>query len=400
MGANLFQQYLQPARSVMDYMGDMDAQDLRRAQLEGAQRQNALQALVAQQQQKEMAYTDEGRNLIRSTYAANAGAAPNVLASKFAEIPHEAAQKQAAAMRKAMQDQETHDVDVGAKKAKTSRELFDESVSRMNFLGNTISSAKDQRTYDVVKQVLAAANFDVSKFPPQFDPEYVETLGKATMTMKDRLEQGWKEKEFGLKTNQFGETVRHNKSTEGLTARGQNMADQRARETIAVQRDAAGGVDWKQDTDGNWVGLPKKAVPGGQVVPATTVVPGKREVQSGSALGIIAEAEKLIGKGTNSYMGAGLDQALRLFGVSTEGADVSAKLKALEGALMMAQPRMEGPQSDKDVALYRQMAGQIGDSTVPADMKAAALDGIKKLHQRYAKPSASAVTAKPTVSNW
>jgi len=51
---------------------------------------------------------------------------------------------------------------------------------------------------------------------------------------------------------------------------------------------------------------------------------------------------------------------------------------------MMAQPRMEGPQSDKDVALYRQMAGQIGDPTVPNKTKMAALDAIEELHRRYA----------------
>ena len=50
---------------------------------------------------------------------------------------------------------------------------------------------------------------------------------------------------------------------------------------------------------------------------------------------------------------------------------------------MMSQPRMEGPQSDKDVALYRQMAGQIGDSTIPIETRRAALNGIRQLHEKY-----------------
>lgn len=62
---------------------------------------------------------------------------------------------------------------------------------------------------------------------------------------------------------------------------------------------------------------------------------------------------------------------------------------------MMAQPRMEGPQSDKDVALYKQMAGQIGDATVPAEQKKAALEVVKKLHQRYAGAS----TQQPQAPN-
>ena len=60
---------------------------------------------------------------------------------------------------------------------------------------------------------------------------------------------------------------------------------------------------------------------------------------------------------------------------------------------MMAQPRMEGPQSDKDVALYRQMAGQIGDSSVPAAQKKAALQVIRQLHARYSAAPAGAPMA-------
>lgn len=156
---------------------------------------------------------------------------------------------------------------------------------------------------------------------------------------------------------------------------------------------AGGNVEWKQDVNGNWIGLPKQ--PGaGPVTPITTTAPGKREQQAQNALGIIDEASKLIDKGTNSYLGAGVDLAGRVIGASTAGATAGAQLKALEGALMMAQPRMEGPQSDKDVALYRQMAGQIGDSTVPADQKKAALTVIRQLHQRYAGGGGAAPAAR------
>lgn len=166
--------------------------------------------------------------------------------------------------------------------------------------------------------------------------------------------------------------------------RGQDMTDARSRDKNKIDAAAVGKVDWKQDVNGNWIALPKEVNGAGPVTPITTTAPGKREQQAQNALGIIDEAAKLIDKGTSSYIGAGADQAARLFGVATPGAQAGAQLKALEGALMMAQPRMEGPQSDKDVALYRQMAAQIGDSTVPADSKKAALQVIRGLHARYA----------------
>jgi len=171
------------------------------------------------------------------------------------------------------------------------------------------------------------------------------------------------------------------------TRRGDNMADARAKEANNLRREETNQpVDWKQDVNGNWVGLPKK--PGdGPVTPITTTTPGKRETQARGVLDVIKEARTLLDSATGSYVGAGLDQAARAVGMSTRGAQSSAQLKALEGALMMAQPRMEGPQSNMDVQLYRQMAGQIGDATVPAKTKAAALDSIEKLNRKYANGS-------------
>jgi hypothetical protein len=89
------------------------------------------------------------------------------------------------------------------------------------------------------------------------------------------------------------------------------------------------------------------------------------------------------------------------FGHATKGAQAAAQLKALEGAIMMAQPRMEGPQSDKDVALYRQMAGAIGDSTIPIETRRAALQTVYQLHQKYASQAGGLPSSnrKSTISN-
>lgn len=51
--ANIFQQFLQPVRSVSDYTADMDKRDLMALQLEGARGQNALTQLTRQQQMEQ-----------------------------------------------------------------------------------------------------------------------------------------------------------------------------------------------------------------------------------------------------------------------------------------------------------------------------------------------------------
>jgi hypothetical protein len=141
--------------------------------------------------------------------------------------------------------------------------------------------------------------------------------------------------------------------------------------------------------DGVWVTPPNAGQVAGTIAETPYAVPKAGSAAAtakgaNKALSLVSDAEKLLDKSTGSYIGAGADIAAAAFGKSTEGARAAAQLKTIEGSLMMAQPRMEGPQSDKDVALYRQMAAQIGDSTVPIETRKAALSEVKRLQQQYA----------------
>jgi hypothetical protein len=98
---------------------------------------------------------------------------------------------------------------------------------------------------------------------------------------------------------------------------------------------------------------------------------------------ILDIAEPLIDEATGSGSGAARDKLAAFFGVSTEGAQATAQLLPLQAAIMLNQPRMEGPQSDRDVELYRQAAGQIGDPSVPRETKKAALQTIRRLQDLY-----------------
>lgn len=102
------------------------------------------------------------------------------------------------------------------------------------------------------------------------------------------------------------------------------------------------------------------------------------------ALGIIGEATPLLNDATGSALGAGVDWAANFFGKTTKGSEATAKLKVLSGLLVSKMPKMSGPQSDKDVLLYREMAGQIGDPTIPAAQKQAALETLKTIQEKYA----------------
>lgn len=180
------------------------------------------------------------------------------------------------------------------------------------------------------------------------------------------------------------------------------MRDQLAsRERIAAQRGAAGpkapaGYRFKEDGS-------LEPIPGGPAIKPDKLSAGVQTKvdEAQDVLGLAADAEKLLGTATGSYLGAGVDQGARLFGVSTPGAQAASQLKVLEGSLISKMPKMSGPQSDKDVLLYKQMAGQIGDPTIPEEQKRAALSTIRDINARYLKDQGveprSPTTAGPQV---
>lgn len=98
---------------------------------------------------------------------------------------------------------------------------------------------------------------------------------------------------------------------------------------------------------------------------------------------ILPEVEKLLPKATGSYAGAAVDFLGKGIGISTEGAKATAQLKTLAGQLVALMPKMSGPQSDKDVQMYREMAGELADDTKPIATRLAALQSIKQLNNKY-----------------
>lgn len=124
----------------------------------------------------------------------------------------------------------------------------------------------------------------------------------------------------------------------------------------------------------------------------------KRAQGAGNTLQLLDQAETLLKSpgATGSYGGSIYDRAMGAMGQSTSGAQVTAGLKAIAGQLTANVPRMEGPQSDRDVQLYREMAGNLADDTLPIQTRLAALRQIRALQQKYAnvsRPTAATSTA-------
>ena len=110
----------------------------------------------------------------------------------------------------------------------------------------------------------------------------------------------------------------------------------------------------------------------------------KNQKNMGKLGDLITQARGILPNATASGIGAKMDEANRFVGRTTPGAQAAAKLSAIGGNMLMMMPRMEGPQSDRDVENYKLMTGKIGDPTIPAAERAAAMDAIEEIASRYA----------------
>lgn len=184
------------------------------------------------------------------------------------------------------------------------------------------------------------------------------------------------------------------------TRRGQDLTDARARDLNAITRD---GQQTQLVNDPNQGILlvnkgTKVVVPAvsatGQPIPSEAAAAQTK--MAGQLRESIKMARDLIPQATGSGAGALVDKGANFVGVSTPGARAASQLETLAGWMASNVPRMQGPQSDNDVLLYRQMAGQVGDATLPAARRLAALDTLEQLQAKYSALNAQAQRV-PTV---
>jgi len=148
-------------------------------------------------------------------------------------------------------------------------------------------------------------------------------------------------------------------------------------------------------------------LPGGSTVPGGSQVPGiqvqgdveklaatekvKNDAATAAAiqkdrktarkfLNVAKEAESLLLKDPTGSLGGSLkDQVLGAFGMTTDAANTAQSLKAVSGWLVSNTPRMEGPQSNFDVANYQTMAADIGNDKLPVERRLFALRQVMSM---------------------
>lgn len=114
---------------------------------------------------------------------------------------------------------------------------------------------------------------------------------------------------------------------------------------------------------------------------------GKKQVQAGNMMDLISEAETILPQASSGTAQAAQAGVQGFFGQSTPATKANARLGVIGAGLVSNIPRMEGPQSDRDVAMYREAAGNVANANIPTQDRLAALQTIKALQQKYIVPA-------------
>ena len=177
-----------------------------------------------------------------------------------------------------------------------------------------------------------------------------------------------------------GQAVQANQSDVVQTAAGPVRISGKERQKLAVA-----SLEAQQKKEQTMSGLGDALTEARNILTGTnelTGTPGQKPLPTASGAGSIVD-----------YLG-------NIVGQAPKGQNEAKRLEVVAGILTSKVPRMEGPQSDKDVDLYKKMAGDVGNSGLPISTRLAALDTMQKLFSKYERfntnaPAANQQTQSP-----
>ncbi len=276
LDSGIYNALMQPRKSAFDYANEFEQQDAMREQRGQARQLNALQIQAAQtqdQQAQQGIADDRAYREAAKAFGTDHQANYNALLQRGLVRQATDYQKQALEGLKTKGEINKNDAQAGKFKVDTEKTQFEMEQARRQQHLQELVGVQDvqgamawldagQASGELKPENVAAVKQQLQANPGMFQ-QWRNNAIAAGFTLQQQRDNEWKQREFQLKTDQFGETVRHNKSSEGLTTRGQNLTDARAREGNAIKAaevQAGGkpppGYRWKADGT-------LEAIPGG-----------------------------------------------------------------------------------------------------------------------------------------
>ena len=114
----------------------------------------------------------------------------------------------------------------------------------------------------------------------------------------------------------------------------------------------------------------------------------KKVAQGQSMIELAQRAQAILPSATSGAISNLATMATDAAGIPTNKSAADGQLKVISAQLVSNVPRMEGPQSDADVKLYRQAAADVANGNIPYQTRIKSLNTIIELNQKYAQGGA------------
>lgn len=157
-----------------------------------------------------------------------------------------------AGLVKPAQDAQKFQTEQKKSQMETMKLQVEQHLKNYEVAGQIMNGVSDQATWDRARQETARVfgQEAAAQMPAQYDPALIEQKRAQAMTVKQQLEQKWKEMEYttpnanallSAQTARQGQQISSDTAAQGreVTMRGQNMADSRARELNATKAEEA-----------------------------------------------------------------------------------------------------------------------------------------------------------------
>ena len=151
------------------------------------------------------------------------------------------------------------------------------------------------------------------------------------------------------------------------------------------QNMALGKTQAQTNIETNAIVQREKLKPGAKAEGEQAAIDIKNQAFADRTYDLFKPINEAILKSTGSTIGAGVDTLGAVIGKSTEGSKAISRLNVLSYNILANIPRFEGPQSDIDVQMYKQAAGDFNNRKLPVEDRLAALDALRTILQRYDK---------------
>lgn len=291
-----------------------------------------------------------------------------------------------------------------ANKAERQGEI-DYQIKAAEYGGSLAAAANDQNSWNAVvahaKESMPPEMF--ANFPKEFSPQARDQVVAGSMSAKDRYAMQRDEMRYAQQDQRDQARFYQQMSMQNASFANQaNLLDRRlgADNSEKVPKIVTiEGQSFEQLPDGSY----RKPMVGGAPVSTKVSAADKKLLQSmdqssrdaEDSNALILQAEALLPKATGSMAGKARDVVLGAGGYSTDASEAATQLKIIGGGLVSKVPKMSGPQSDADVRLYREMAGQVADESQPIGNRMAALKTLKEINQRQIDYKKTALDLRP-----